>query len=135
LFLDRMAPAVRAEVMEQHRAELAQMQRDAARTSRSCGWRGDAAQPWPTSAPRHRLRVALFGTPAFALPTLDALHARHDVAWWSRSPTDPSAAVARSRRRRWRARARAGLPLAQPERLRRDAAFAERLAASTSTSP
>lgn len=78
---------------------------------------------------RDRLRVALFGTPAFALPTLDALHAQHDVVLVvaqpdrpvgrGRSVTSPPAA----------ARARElGLPLAQPERLRRDAAFAGRLA-------
>jgi methionyl-tRNA formyltransferase len=76
-----------------------------------------------------RLRVALFGTPAFALPTLEALHARHDVALVVAQPdraagrgrvlTAPPVAV----------RARAlSLPLAQPERLRRDAALAERLA-------
>jgi len=76
-----------------------------------------------------RLRVALFGTPAFALPTLEALRARHHVALVVAQPDRPvgrghllaSPPVA--------ARARdLGLPLAQPERLRRDAAFAERLA-------
>jgi methionyl-tRNA formyltransferase len=76
-----------------------------------------------------RLRVALFGTPAFALPTLDALHARHEVVLVVAQPdrragrghtlTAPHVAV--------RAR-ELGLPLAQPERLRRDAAFAEVLA-------
>jgi len=79
---------------------------------------------------RHRLRLALFGTPAFALPTLEALHAHHDVALVVAQPDRP---VGRGRLLASppvAARARdLGLPLAQPERLRRDPAFAERLSA------
>jgi len=78
---------------------------------------------------RPRLRVALFGTPAFALPTLEALVARHDVALVVAQPDRP---VGRGRALASppvAERARAlGLPLAQPERLRRDAAFAALLA-------
>ena len=78
---------------------------------------------------RDRLRVALFGTPTFALPTLDALRAHHDVAL---VVAQPDRRVGRGRTVTAppvAARARElGLPLAQPERLRRDAAFAERLA-------
>jgi len=77
-----------------------------------------------------RLRVALFGTPAFALPTLEALHARHELALVVAQPDRP---VGRGRALTpppAAARARElGLPLAQPERLRRDADFAGRLAA------
>jgi len=78
---------------------------------------------------RERLRVALFGTPAFALPTLEALVTRHDLALVVAQPDRPvgrghllaSPPVA--------ARARDfGLPLAQPERLRRDPDFVARLA-------
>jgi peptide deformylase len=47
LFFDRMSPAVRAEVMEQHRAELAQMQRDARAHLKELRLQGRPAQPWP----------------------------------------------------------------------------------------
>ena len=47
LFLDRMASAVRTEVMEQHRAELAQMQRDARAHLKELRLAGRSAQPWP----------------------------------------------------------------------------------------
>jgi peptide deformylase len=47
LFLDRMTPAVRTEVMEQHRAELAQMQRDARAHLKELRLAGRPAQPWP----------------------------------------------------------------------------------------
>jgi peptide deformylase len=47
LFLDRMAPSVRTEVMEQHRAELAQMQRDARAHLKELRLAGRPAQPWP----------------------------------------------------------------------------------------
>jgi methionyl-tRNA formyltransferase len=81
------------------------------------------------TASRSRLRVALFGTPAFALPTLEGLHARHEVVLVAAQPDRP---VGRGRALASppvAERARAlGLPLAQPERLRRDAAFAELLA-------
>jgi peptide deformylase len=47
LFLDRMAPAVRAEVMEEHRAALAQMQRDARAHLKELRRAGLRPQPWP----------------------------------------------------------------------------------------
>jgi peptide deformylase len=47
LFFDRMAPAVRVEVMEAHRAELAQMQREARAHLKELRLAGLAAQPWP----------------------------------------------------------------------------------------
>jgi methionyl-tRNA formyltransferase len=78
---------------------------------------------------RDRLRVALFGTPDFALPTLEALHAQHDVALVVAQPDRPVGRGHALASPPVAARARElGLPLAQPERLRRDAAFAERLA-------
>jgi methionyl-tRNA formyltransferase len=76
-----------------------------------------------------RLRVALFGTPAFALPTLAALHERHDVVLVVAQPDRPAGRGHRLSAPPVAVRARElGLALAQPERLRRDAAFAERLA-------
>lgn len=77
-----------------------------------------------------RLRVALFGSPAFALPTLDALRARHDLALVVAQPDRPAGRGHASTSPAVAARARElGLPLAQPARLRRDPDFAERLAA------
>jgi methionyl-tRNA formyltransferase len=82
------------------------------------------------SAPAGRLRVALFGTPAFALPTLTALHARHEVVLVVAQPDRPAGRGRTLTAPPVAVRARElGLPLAQPERLRRDAAFAEDLAA------
>jgi len=87
----------------------------------------------PENRPRHagvaRLRVALFGTPAFALPTLETLAAQHDLLLVVAQPDRPagrgqalaSPPVARRARE-------LGLPVAQPERLRRDADFATLLA-------
>jgi methionyl-tRNA formyltransferase len=81
------------------------------------------------AASRSRLRVALFGTPAFALPTLEALVARHDVALVVAQPDRPVGRGHAMASPPVAERARAlGLPLAQPERLRRDAAFAALLA-------
>ncbi len=88
-----------------------------------------ATGPAPEAVTRDRLRVALFGTPAFALPTLDALHAHHDVALVVAQPDRPVGRGRTVTSPPVAARAREfGLPLAQPERLRRDAAFTERLA-------
>jgi hypothetical protein len=42
-----MTPAVRAEVMEEHRADLAQMQRDARAHLKELRLAGLPAQPWP----------------------------------------------------------------------------------------
>ncbi len=79
------------------------------------------------SAPR--LRVALFGTPEFALPTLEALHAHHDVRLVVAQPDRPVGRGLRLEAPPVARRAHAmGLALAQPERLRRDAGFQEALA-------
>ncbi len=89
-----------------------------------------AARAAAEAVRRDRLRVALFGTPEFALPTLDALHAHHDVALVVAQPDRPVGRGRAVTAPPVAARARElGLPLAQPERLRRDPAFAERLAA------
>lgn len=77
-----------------------------------------------------RLRVALFGTPEFALPTLEALHAHHDVRLVVAQPDRPVGRGLRLEAPPVARRARdLGLALAQPERVRRDAAFLEALAA------
>lgn len=77
-----------------------------------------------------RLRVALFGTPEFALPTLAALVGHHEVRMVVAQPDRP---VGRGLRLEAPPVARRavelGLPLAQPERLRRDVGFQEALAA------
>lgn len=86
-----------------------------------------------TSHARHprRLRVALFGSPAFALPTLRALHERHELVLVVSQPDKPagrgmsvrpppSAALARE----------LGLELWQPTRLKRDLEFLQRLEAA-----
>jgi methionyl-tRNA formyltransferase len=79
---------------------------------------------------QRRLRVALFGTPTFALPTLEALHARHDLVLVVAQPDRPAGRGHALAAPPVAERARSlGLPLAQPERLRRDPAFGERLAA------
>ncbi len=77
-----------------------------------------------------RLRVALFGSPEFALPSLERLHAEHALHLVVAQPDKPAG---RGLGQRAPAAAlwarRHGLPLAQPERLARDEAFLERLAA------
>ncbi|MFN2321537.1 MAG: methionyl-tRNA formyltransferase [Trueperaceae bacterium] len=81
-----------------------------------------------TGAPR--LRVALFGTPEFALPTLEALHAHHDVRLVVAQPDRPVGRGLRVEAPPVARRAvELGLALAQPEKLRRDVAFLETLAA------
>ena len=52
LFLDRLAPDVRAALMEEHRAELAQMQRDARAHLKELRAAGLPPQPWPPRARR-----------------------------------------------------------------------------------
>ncbi len=47
LFLDRLAEPLRLQVMEEHRAELAQMQRDARAYQKERRQEGLPAQPWP----------------------------------------------------------------------------------------
>jgi len=65
LFLDRLARDVRAEVMEAHRADLAQMQRDARAHLKELRAAGLPPQPWsprpaqPTRRPRSARRPKL----------------------------------------------------------------------------
>lgn len=77
-----------------------------------------------------RLRVALFGTPEFALPTLEALVAHHDVRMVVAQPDRPVGRGLRVEAPPVAHRAvELGLALAQPEKLRRDAGFHAALAA------
>ncbi|MEX2542521.1 MAG: methionyl-tRNA formyltransferase [Trueperaceae bacterium] len=75
------------------------------------------------------MRVAFFGSPDFALPSLLALNERFDVAL---VVSQPDKAAGRGLKTRPPAVARVaaglGLPLAQPARLRNNSEFAERLA-------
>jgi methionyl-tRNA formyltransferase len=76
-------------------------------------------------APPHRkggLRIAFFGTPAFAVPTLDALvDASHEVVAAIAQPDRPSGRGQRLTPGAVKARAIAlGLQVLQPEKLRRD---------------
>lgn len=52
LFLDRLAADVRSALMEEHRAELAQMQRDARAHLKELRAAGLPPQPWPARARR-----------------------------------------------------------------------------------
>ena len=85
------------------------------------------------------LRIVFFGTPAFAVPTLDALLriAAHRSSASSRSRIGRAAAARRPSDAPVKARAlAAGLPVLQPERLK-DPAFlrsARRAATPTSAS-
>lgn len=74
------------------------------------------------------LRVAFFGSPAFALPSLEALLRRHDVVMVVSQPDRPSGRGMRVAPPPVAARARElGLELWQPTRLRKDEAFLARL--------
>jgi len=71
-----------------------------------------------TAAPR--LRVALFGTPQFALPSLEALNQHHQLLLVVAQPDRPSGRGQRTNAPETVRRARElGLPVAQPGRLRR----------------
>ena len=76
------------------------------------------------------LRIAFFGTPAFAVPTLDALlGSRHTVVGVVTQPDRPRGRGQTMSDAPVKARAvAAGLPVLQPERMQ-DQAFLERLAA------
>ncbi|CAA9561390.1 MAG: Methionyl-tRNA formyltransferase [uncultured Truepera sp.] len=70
------------------------------------------------------MRVALFGSPAFALPVLDALLARHVVALVVAQPDKPAGRGNKLTPPPVAERARAlGLRLEQPARLKRNEAF------------
>lgn len=74
------------------------------------------------------LRVAFFGSPAFALPSLEALLRRHDVVMVVSQPDKPSGRGMRVTAPPVAQRARElGLELWQPTRLRRDEPFLARL--------
>ncbi len=82
----------------------------------------------PGSRDTLRLRVAAFGSPAFAIPSLEVLAREHCLLLVVAQPDKPAgrgmaqhapAAAAWARER--------GVPLAQPARLKRDEAFLERL--------
>jgi methionyl-tRNA formyltransferase len=76
----------------------------------------------------HR-RVIFYGTPEFAVPTLEALLARHDVALVVTQPDRPSGRGQRVATSPVKRRAEAaGVPIVQPGRLR-DPGWPERLAA------
>ena len=82
------------------------------------------------SAPERpqRLRVALFGSPAFALPTLDALAERHALVLVVAQPDKRAGRGMRVTSPDGARRARElGIALEQPERLKGNGAFRERL--------
>jgi methionyl-tRNA formyltransferase len=75
------------------------------------------------------VRVIFFGTPQFAVPSLDALARTHDVALVVAQPDKPAGRGMKMQAPAVAARARElGLPLAQPAKIR-DAAFLESIAA------
>src|SRR5690606_35259368 len=60
---------------------------------RRARWRGGSGSPSAGGVTRvspKPLRVALFGSPAFALPTLEALDRRHDLALVVTQPDKPA---------------------------------------------
>ena len=75
------------------------------------------------------LRVALFGSPRFAVPTLEALTEHHTLVLVVAQPDKPAGRGLRLRSPATAERARAlGIPVAQPPRLKGDLAFERALA-------
>jgi methionyl-tRNA formyltransferase len=75
------------------------------------------------------MRLLLYGTPAFGLPTFDALLRRHEVVTAVTQPDRPAHRGQRVTAPPVKERAlAAGVPALQPERLR-DPGWAERLGA------
>ena len=75
------------------------------------------------------MRIIFFGTPQFAVPSLDALARAHEVALVVAQPDKPAGRGMRMQAPAVAVRARElGLPLAQPAKIR-DAAFMESIAA------
>ncbi len=71
-----------------------------------------------------RLRVVFLGTSAFAVPVLGALHARHQVLAVLTQPDRPAGRGRRPRLSRIKRRAQEfGIPVRQPERIRRRSAW------------
>ncbi len=76
------------------------------------------------------MRVAFFGSPAYAVPTLDRLVEEHDVRLVVAQPDAPAGRGMTKRRPAVALRADAlDLPLQQPDRLRKNTAFAATLEA------
>jgi methionyl-tRNA formyltransferase len=74
------------------------------------------------------LRVALFGSPPFALPLLERLRDEQDLVLAVAQPDKPAGRGLRARRPAVARRAEAlGVPVAQPARLKRDEGFRARL--------
>lgn len=81
-----------------------------------------------TATPR-RLRLAFFGTPSFALPSLERVAAEHELLLVVAQPDRPAGRGQRLQSPPTVLRARElQLPIAQPERIRRDTEFQQRLA-------
>ena len=81
-----------------------------------------------TATPATRLRVAAFGSPAFAIPSLERLRAEHELLLIVTQPDKPAGRGMTDRAPEaavWAAER--GLPLAQPANLKRDEALLERL--------
>lgn len=73
------------------------------------------------------MRIIFFGTPEFAVPTLDALARAHEVALVVAQPDKPSGRGMKMQSPAVAAKARElGLPLAQPAKIR-DAAFLDQI--------
>jgi len=82
----------------------------------------------PAAGPR--LRVALFGSPAFALPSLEALQREHELVLVVAQPDKPAGRGLRSQAPAAAVWATAnGVELAQPDRLRGNVSFFDRLRA------
>jgi methionyl-tRNA formyltransferase len=75
-----------------------------------------------------RLRIAFFGTPSFALPSLERIAREHQLLLVVAQPDRPAGRGQRTQSPATVERARQlGIPVAQPERLRRNSAFAAAL--------
>lgn len=73
-----------------------------------------------------RRKVAFFGSPAFALPVLEAIHATHDIVLVVSQPDKPVGRGNKITPPPVAARAKElGLPLSQPVKLRKNAEFIE----------
>src|SRR6266480_4128719 len=75
------------------------------------------------------MRLVFFGTPSFAVPSLDALARHHEIALVVAQPDKPAGRGMKMQAPAVALRARElGLPLAQPAKIR-DAVFLDSLAA------
>ncbi len=82
----------------------------------------------PTARDGPRLRVAAFGSPAFAIPSLEVLAREHCLLLVVAQPDKPAGRGMAQQAPAAAAWAREhGVPLAQPARLKRDEAFLQRL--------